>query len=143
MDPLSLTADILAVTGAAKAAAQGLQKLRYYRKAPQAIGELISEITEIQAFLEGVGNVAEYFQNSRCAQHVHNLAEQVGKAGRKIDELRCLLDSSFFQLSRLSNENKARVTWLQHKNEANRSRLRDELRAIRVDLGVTLGLLTM
>ena len=141
MDPLSLTAGILAVIGAAKAVAQGLQRLNDCRKGPREIGDLLNDIIELQVFLEGVGVVAEQFQGTRCTENVRSLAEEVGKAERKIQEIKGLLDSPFSQVSRLRDENKARIAWLLNKNKV--TKLRDELRAIRVDLGVTLGLLTM
>ena len=140
MDPLSLTAGILAVIGAAKAVAQGLQRLNDCRKGPREIEDLISDITELQVFLEGVGVVAEHFQSTRCTENVRSLAEQIGKAGRKIQEIKALLDAPFFHKSRLGDRKKAHVVWLQSKSKVNK--LRDELRAIRVDLGSTLGLLT-
>ncbi len=141
MDPLSLTAGVLAVIGASKAVAQGLQRLNGYRKAPQEIGDLLTDVAELHVFLEGVGVVAEHFLSVRCTQNVRSLTEQVGKAGRKIQEIKRLLDSPFFQMSRFNDGNKARIAWLQNKHKV--KKILDELRAIRVDLGVTLGLLTM
>ena len=140
MDPLSLTAGVLAVIGAAKAFAQGLQKLSGYRKGPREIRDLFGNITELRVFLEGVTVVAEQFQSGQCTQNIHSMVEQVAKAGRKIQEIKSLLDSPAFQISRLSDGNRLRLAWLQHRSKVNK--LRDELRAVRIDLGMTLGLLT-
>lgn len=141
MDPLSLTAGILAVIGAAKVVVEGLQRLNSYRKAPQEILGLLSDVTELHIFLEGVGLVIEHYQSVRCTPNIRSLTEHVGKAGQKVHDIKCLLDSPFFRDSRLNDRNKARIVWLQNKNKV--KRLQIELRAIRVDLGTTLSLLTM
>lgn len=140
MDPLSLTAGILAIIGAAKIVIQGLERLNSYRKAPQEIRDLLRDATELHVFLEGVGVVVEHYQSLRCTQNVRSLTEHIEKAGRKFHEIKCLLDSPFFRDSRLSDGNKARIAWLQNKNKV--KKLQIELRATRVDLGTTLGLLT-
>jgi hypothetical protein len=141
MDPLSLTAGILAVIGAAKIVVQGLQRLNSYRKAPQEIVDLLSDVTELHMFLEGVGLVIEHYQSVRCTQNVRSLIEHVEKAGQKVHDIKCLLDSRFFRDSRLNDGNKARIVWLRNKNKV--KKLQIELRAIRVDSGTTLSLLTM
>lgn len=133
-----MTAGILAVIGAAKIVVQGLQRLNSYRKAPQEIVDLLSDVTELHVFLEGVGLVIEHYQSVRCTQNVRSLIEHVEKAGQKV---KCLLDSPFFRDSRLNDGNKARIVWLRNKNKV--KKLQIELRAIRVDSGTTLSLLTM
>lgn len=47
MDPLSLTASIIAVIGAASATAQALEKLRSLRHAPQQILVVLNEVCRL------------------------------------------------------------------------------------------------
>lgn len=52
MDPLSLTANILAVVGAAKSAAQGLSRLRNMRRAPQKLLLFTNEVGTVPLLYE-------------------------------------------------------------------------------------------
>ncbi|KAK4694098.1 hypothetical protein P7C71_g3424, partial [Lecanoromycetidae sp. Uapishka_2] len=59
MDPLSLTASLLAVIAAAQGGIAGLRKLSNYRKAPSEIEELTSELDRLHAVLNEVRSFAQ------------------------------------------------------------------------------------
>ena len=48
MDPLSITASLLALIGAAKAGIIGLRKLSSYRNAPRELADLLSELESFE-----------------------------------------------------------------------------------------------
>lgn len=135
MDPLSLTASLLAVIGAAKVGANGVRKLNRYRKAPSEIDDLASELEGIQALLTDIETFTKSYPHALYNESLH---ECVRRAAPKIVAINDLLASMPFNLSRLSDDNHARALWVRYKPTL--IAFRDDLQVIRMDLAVRIGL---
>lgn len=135
MDPLSITASLLAVIGAAKAGASGLRKLSSYRKAPSELADLLSELECFQQMLSDVQSFLELYPHAIFNEGLH---ECVLGSASKVKVINNLVASDPFKLSRLSNGKNVRVVWLRHKQIL--LNLRDELRVSRTDFAARLGL---
>ena len=135
MDPLSLTASILAVITAAQAGVQGLQKLNTFRKAPQELEDLALELESIKSLVQDVEHFLEL--NPLLIQH-GGLSQSVRCAASKIIVINKLLESEPFALLKLRNAAQARLVFFRYKDRLHS--LRDDLRVVRQDLAVRLGL---
>ena len=134
MDPLSITASLFAVIGAAKAAGSGLRKLSSYRKAPSELADLLSELERFQQILSDIQSFLKLYPDAVFNQ---GLYECVLSSASKVEAINNLVTSNPFKLSRLS-DGKNRVVWVRYKQTL--ISLRDDLRVSRMDLGVRLGL---
>lgn len=136
MDPLSITASLLAVIGAAKLGTNGLRKLSSYRKAPRELADLLSELQRFQGILTDLKLFIELYPDAVFGE---GLYECVQGSAAKISAINNLVASSPFNLSRLSDDNHARVVWVRYKRTL--LSLRDDLQVSRMDLGVRIGLI--
>lgn len=59
MDPLSLTANVIAVVGAVRSVLTGLDKLRGFRDAPQQLPQLADEVSDFQTVIVAVVAICE------------------------------------------------------------------------------------
>ncbi|KAL8844589.1 MAG: hypothetical protein Q9176_001101 [Flavoplaca citrina] len=138
MDPLSLTASIIAVLGLTKSCCKGLEKLSKGRKAPEEIGELLCELANFQALLEEIKEFVGPKKDLRCG---HQLKELIRRGGEFIDEIDVLIKQTWpsVRLLNLSEANRQRV--IIFKNGTRLRALRDNLRFIGLDLAAALSLL--
>ncbi|KAL8852240.1 MAG: hypothetical protein Q9221_002842 [Calogaya cf. arnoldii] len=138
MDPLSLTASIIAVLGLAKSCCKGLEKLNKGRKAPEEISELLAGLADFQTLLEEIREFVEPRKDLRCG---HQLKELVRRGGETIKEINTLIQQTWpaIQFLRLSEANRQRVTVL--RNGTRLRALKDNLRFISLDLTAALSLL--
>ncbi|PVH88072.1 hypothetical protein DL98DRAFT_648957 [Cadophora sp. DSE1049] len=59
MDPLSISASIVALLGAAATVARGLDRLRAWRNAPVELISLLNEVADLQVVLTNVKDSCE------------------------------------------------------------------------------------
>lgn len=135
MDPLSITASLLTVIGAAKAGANGVRKLSRYRKAPSELADLLSELEMFQDILSDVRLFTEIYPDILFSDGLH---ECVQGSASKIAAINNLVASNPFKLSKLSDDKHARIVWVRYKQTL--LSLRDDLRVFRMDLGVRISL---
>ena len=120
---------------AAQAGVQGLQKLNTFRKAPQELEDLALELESIKSLLQDVEHFLEL--NPLLIQH-GGLPQSVRCAASKIIVINKLLESEPFALLKLRNAAQARLVFFRYKDRLHS--LRDDLRVVRQDLAVRLGL---
>ena len=137
MDPLSFTASLLTIIHAARVGAQALRQLNAYRRAPQVVHRLRSELDALEGLL---GNVRTFITENRSGPYCEILKPPLDCASSKIDRLNKILTSPAFRLSRLSDANKARLTWLRYKHSL--AALEQDIKDAKTDLGVRLTLVT-
>ncbi|KAI4099699.1 MAG: hypothetical protein LQ339_005864 [Xanthoria mediterranea] len=138
MDPLSLTASIIAVLGLTKGCCKGLEQLNKGRKAPEEIGELLAELAGFQALLEEIQEFVEPKKDLRCGQQLKELVRRGGELIREIDVLIQQTWPSMHFL-KLSEANRQRVTVL--RNGTRLRVLKANLRSISLDLAAALSLM--
>lgn len=136
MDPLSITASLLALIGAAKAGIIGLRKLSSYRKAPRELADLLSELETFDKILTDIKAFSDLYPNATISE---GLIERVQFSASKIAAINDLVASNPFKLAKLSDENHARVVWIRYKQTF--LGLREDLQVLRMDLSVRIGLI--
>lgn len=82
MEPLSAAASIIAVVGAARKAAEGLQSLKAIKDAPKELEGLLLEFSQIEIILHSYRNLP-----TKCEERSRDLATILDIAERKFDEL--------------------------------------------------------
>ncbi|KAL8832355.1 MAG: hypothetical protein Q9191_000311 [Dirinaria sp. TL-2023a] len=144
MDPLSFSASLIAVIGAARAGsrvgAEALQKLAAYRHAPQEIHTLRAELERFEQLLEQATNVVKDVDKSTLQSRGQILAQEVDKVGKKIEEINRLLFASKGFIAKLSDEKQAKVVWMQNKK--NIKNVQADLKEVWNTLNCALGILT-
>lgn len=133
MDPLSFTASIIAVNTAVKAGVKGLRRLHEYRKAPQEISDLVSELESTGSLLEEILGFAGVHEGCEGLRYC------VERAETKTTEINDLLLSASFVYPQLTNANQARLVLFRYRDRL--KSLRDDLIVIRLDLAVRLNLI--
>ena len=124
-DPLSVTASIIAVVGAADAVAKGLRRLKAAKDAPEGLQDLILEISQLEMVFNSVKS-AVLSSGSPSIE----LATLIEEAGAKLLELRSLIE---YTLTKAGASDKVdRWQWLRKGNEV--ERLRNQLSTIRLNL---------
>jgi len=134
MDPLSLTASLVAVLTAAQLGVNGLRKLNNYRNAPQEM-DLISELESLEALFKDVQAFAELHWHALLRG---SLFECLQRAALKIHNIHQLLTSKPFNIPRLNKASQALLVWARYKPRF--IALRDDLRVIKADLVLRLSL---
>ena len=136
MDPVSLCASVLTVISATHSVIKGLRKLKGYWQAPQLLQEVTAEVESLQSTLH---NVSFFVASAHSSPDTQSLHGPVSRAAFTIKRISALISSPAPYTMRLRATNSARVTWLCRKNEI--KALLDDLKVIRMDLIVGLGLL--
>lgn len=141
MDPLSITASIIAVIGLGGKTVASLAKLRAIVHAKEELSALINEISDLQAVLTTLSHITAEEEND----HVHlgpkkALASHVQRAKDKILELEELIAYELTKIGRDGNIEAARHAWLRKRHVV--FRLQDELKTIRWNLATSLGMVT-
>ena len=117
MDPLSLSASLIAVLGAARASAKVVQKAAAYRHAPQEICTLREELERFEKLLQQAVHLVEDVDAATIQSRGQILAQGVDKASKKIEEIIRLLSSPRGLFAKLSEEKQAKAVWMKNKNK--------------------------
>lgn len=92
MDPLSITAGIIAVVGASGTVGKGLRKLVALRNAPDCLFQLNNEVTDLQLIVQAVvinAHDSSADDSAAAAQHqlIRNALSRVKKVVLELEEL--------------------------------------------------------
>ncbi len=125
MDPLSLTASVIAVAGAAQQVGKGLNVLKTAKDAPQGLDDLLSDVSRFEIVLEVVKNAL-----SESVRDTPALTRVLSVAQGKLLEVNELVQ---YNLTIAGKNNKVdRWQWLRRGDEV--GRLRTQLYGIQGDL---------
>lgn len=115
MDPLSITAGVVACGGAAKGTMKVLQKIRSYTNSSQEIDTLIYDLKDIQALLQ---RTSELIVNADLSPSKEQfLAQQVTRLGDKIAKLDQVINAPRHHIPGVSEERHARFSWVKHERK--------------------------
>lgn len=115
MDPLSLTASVIAVTGAAQQVGKGLNVFKTPKDAPQGLDDLLSDVSRFEIVLEVVKNAL-----SESVRDAPALTRVLSVAQGKLLEVNQLVQ---YSLTKADENNKVdRWQWLRRGDEAGRLR---------------------
>ena len=124
-DPLSVTASIVSVVGAADAVTKGLRRLKAANEAPEGLQDLVRDVAQLEIVLNCVKSAV-----LSSASPPIGLATLISEAGSKLLELRSLIE---YTLTRAGVSDVVdRWQWVRKGNEV--ERLRNQLGTIRLNL---------
>ena len=140
MDPLSVTASLIAILGVARAGVKGLKEVHHcLHHAPREIADLISELERFQALIANVESfVSSQNGKLRCSEDLWEIIKRASPTIKKIIDSvpkPAISESS----QSISIRSKERLAWLRRKKVL--LLLLHDLRSIRIDLVVQLSLL--
>ena len=124
-DPLSVTASIIAVVGAANEVTKGLRRLKATKDAPKGLQDLLEDVERLEMVLNCVKSAV-----LSSGSPPIELATLIGEAGSKLLELRSLIA---YTLTKAGASDKVdRWQWLRKGKEV--ERLKNQLGTIRLNL---------
>lgn len=138
MDPLSLTASLIAVVTAAGAVANGLGKIKNLKDAPAELLMLMTEVSDLQVVLEEVNEVVRV-QIRNDDRLPLSLAQILLRAKNTLLKLNKLIQGPLTQSQRsAAGESKvARLVWIRERS--NVKSLQEEVRNIKLNLTTVLS----
>jgi len=140
MDPLSVTASVLTVLGAAGTVLRSLEKTRSFRKAPEEVHALIEEVSDLRTVLGGVETLLrERRENDRSLDGaLLGLSVLLGRAKNKLLELDSVVHYRLIKHQHTkSGFEVARSKWVREKSAV--ASIQQALRDIRLNLATALG----
>ncbi|KAI9699636.1 MAG: hypothetical protein M1836_002670 [Candelina mexicana] len=145
MDPLSITASVIAVVTLTAKVTKALRKLRGLREADDLLLALINEITTLRTSARQIEAVLSDHRDSLSAEQLacsEQLERLLGAAKAKLEELDIVIH---YQLLRAAdnngNEKLSRAAWFRHRNHV--QRLQQELQRLQQNIGTLVATLTM
>ena len=144
MDPLSITASLIALIGAAESIAVGINKLASLRNAPASVLALNNELSDLRLVLREVEPLLQKHyqaladtQSSRFpASGKSTLLISIQRAKVKLVELESIVQSRL--MVRMGIRDKLAWTYEQDKI----IRAKDDLRTARLNIAAALGVVT-
>lgn len=141
MDPLSVTASILAVLGAGGEVGKACKKIIDLRDAPDALIALNNEVTDLHILVRDVDDILR--QHSRISET--DALPSVISALKRVKATLLRLESLIaYELTTPSGSNGRRLdrsVWLRAESKV--QKLKDDIRADRVALAPALSLLNL
>ncbi|KAF7510833.1 hypothetical protein GJ744_005933 [Endocarpon pusillum] len=141
MDPLSITASILTILGAAGQVKKGLERLQSLKSAPQELCALTNEIADLQVVLNNFSECLSQLQTQKSLEEdwVSSVQRPLGRAQNLIKELNVLIETKL-TATKCPNEKGmpqvVRLSWTKEKK--NLARFQKQLRETRVNLILAL-----
>ena len=141
MDPLSLTASIIAVLGASATVASGIEKIISMRNAPDAILALNNEVADFQLVVGMIHELLQDYNSSNSTEsavYTESLTSVLVRAKQKLLELDMLIQYRLMTGGTKQDFN--RIAWVREHRKV--KALQDEIRSIRMNLVAVIGVLT-
>ena len=137
MDPLSLTASLIAVGQGARTGLDTIKRIKAIWKAPTEIEDLKVKLQELD---ETLNDILSFVSESQGLTFGKSLASPVARAKAIVARVNDLLQSKSLDRLRLSNANQVRFNFMRNGSEA--MLLITDLQIVRMDLCVQFGLVT-
>lgn len=133
MDPFSITLGAITLASATKKAIGGIKRLKALRDAPEELQDLLSELSQFEVLLQAIEDTAHPLDSVDSS-----LETILGGAKGKMVEWESLVE---YRLTQAGSSNKVdRLQWNENKKEI--GRLRGQLRDIRANLNIIIGVRT-
>ena len=145
MDPLSMTAGILAIIGAGSTVRKGLKKIISARRLPHILLQLNNEVTDLQYVVQDVDDLlrqqSQSTEEDRCPLLSQaSLTSALEHARVTLLALESLIVNELTTVNSLDGRTKMnRITWL--RTESKVKSLKDDIQTDRVRLSSALSLL--
>ena len=133
MDPFSITLGAITLASATKKAIGGIKRLKALRDAPEELQDLLSELSQFEVVLQAIEDTAH------LSDSVDSSLETIlDGAKNKMVEWESLVENRLTQAGSSSKVN--RLQWIESEKEI--SRLRGQLKDIRANLDIIIGVRT-
>jgi hypothetical protein len=140
MDPLSVTASVLAILGAAGQVTKGLAKIRSIHNAPAELSGLINEVSDLRAIISQVATFSNRLEDEGLRGPVVALKSHLSRARDQLYALDNLINVELLKVRASGSVRLSRKAWIRLKPDIELMQL--ELRGIRVNIGIALGVVT-
>ena len=137
MDPLSLTASLIAVGQAARTGLNTIKRIKAIWKAPREIEDLRIKLQELDETLD---DILSFISESQGVPFGNSLAPSVARAKAIVVKVNDLLQSRTLDCLHLRTANQARLNYMRNSSEA--KALITDLQVASIDLCVHFGLVT-
>ena len=144
MDPLSITASCIAVTGAGGAAVRGLKKLRDLTKLPDALLSVVNEIADLKLVVQDIRSSFRLHQDSSNISQasVAVIDQLLDRAQTTLLELDQVINYRLLLVPSKKGETTfSRTAWILEEQRV--LRLQSSLRATRMDLAARFAALSL
>lgn len=132
MDPLSVTASIITVLGAAQSIARAISKLNILIDTPDELFALLNEVSDIQMVFSSAKDLIETGKDGITPIHIESLTALSRRADSKLLEIESLIRCRFDPLHRLDGAAEVKVPrWRWLKERGRVLRLQQDLRSLR------------
>ena len=140
-DPLSAATSILTLLGACGAVGKFLKKVVALRDAPDILLALNNDIADLQHIVQVVNELLQEYSRMTEKAPLDRVCESLGKVKKTLSTLENLVSYELTVVERDSSHLRLdRSVWLRVENKIRR--LREEIRANKGDLCLSLTLLT-
>ena len=140
-DPLSAAASILTLLGAGGAVGKFLKKVVALKHAPDILLALNNDIVDLQRVVQGVEELRQQHSQMTDKASLDHVCESLGKVKKTLSILEYLVSYELTVVERDGSHLRLdRSAWLRVENRIRR--LREEIRANKGDLCLSLTLLT-
>ena len=131
MDPLSLTASLLAILGAGGAIAKGLNKIRNLKDAPAVLLQLNNEVTDLHILIRGVDELYNQRGDSINISQRDIIYSTLARAKEALLELEQLIS---YRWTKETNNGVEvdRSVWIRAQTKMKETK--DRIRNVRTDL---------
>lgn len=141
MDPLSLTASIVAIIQLSGTIGKGLKKLIDLRNTPDILLALNNEVTDLQCIVQDTDDLFRQLPDTTGADPIASVGRALGKAKKTLHKLECLLAYELTTVKRKDSEVKLdRSVWLRVERKV--QFLKDDIREAKLSLSSALSILT-
>ena len=131
MDPLSLTASLLAILGAGGAIAKGLDKIRGLKNAPNILLQLNNEVTDLHLLIQGVDELYHQYSDSIKLSQRQIVYNTLNRAKEALLELE-ILTSYHWTKETDKGTDIDRTAWIRAQKKVRETK--DKIRSVRNDL---------
>ena len=140
MDPLSLTASIIAIIGGGSTVGKGLKKILSTRHLPDILLQLNNEVTDLQYIVQDINDLLQQ-QAQKPLPSYTSLISALKFSKQTLLALESLIA---YEITTVDSHRQTRIDWISWlRVEPKIKRLKEDIRTDRVRLSSALSLLTL
>lgn len=140
MDPLSVTASVVAIVGAAGTVSLSIKKLLSLRGTSDAVLALNNEVSDLQLVLQGINALLQKKSSSIQPEIGSSIRNTSNQATKCLQDLNAIIDFKSMSTGKVHGKPKFnRTAWFRQHRRI--QRIQEDLRSLRTKLITALGIL--
>ena len=140
MDPLSVTASVIAIAGAASTAGLSIKKLLSLRGTSDAVLALNNEVSDLQLVLQAINTLLQKHGSSIRPEIGSSIRDTSNQATKCLQDLDTIIDLRSMSIRKVHGKPIFnRTAWLRQRGRI--QRVQENLRSLRAKLITALGIL--